>query len=126
NTVDDILDTVMTRNFTLRILEGSGDIDLAFNCNVLKAVFSNGTSKVTLRGYAGYAEHYLRSYGVIHAETLNSNIVKVMSSSTNDVYVWVRSALYAYLSNIGNVYYKGDPPTVEPNCSGEGKVIHLP
>ena len=118
------IDTVLTNNFILRILEGSGDINLTFNCNVLKTVFSNGTSKVTLKGYAGYTEHYLKSYGVVHAEALNSNIVKVMSHSTNDVYVWAQSALYAYLYNIGNAYYKGYP-WIEAHCEGDGRVIKM-
>ena len=118
------IDTVLTNNFILRILAGSGDINLTFNCNVLKTVFSNGTSKVTLKGYAGYTEHYLKSYGVVHAEALNSNIVKVMSHSTNDVYVWAQSALYAYLYNIGNAYYKGYP-WIEAHCEGDGRVIKM-
>ena len=118
------IDTISTHNFILRILEGSGDINLTFNCNVLKTVFSNGTSKVTLYGYAGYTEHYLKSYGVIHAEALKSNIVKVMSHSTNDVYVWAQSTLYAFLHNIGNVYYKGHP-WIETECTSDGRVIKL-
>ena len=118
------IDTVRTRNFILRILEGSGDIDLTLSCNVLKTVFSNGTSKVTLNGYAGYTEHYMRSYGAIHAENMYSNIVKVISSSTNDAYVWAHSSLFAYLSNIGNVYYKGHPWIAE-SCTGDGRVIQL-
>lgn len=124
DTTEGSIDTVRTQNFILRILEGSGDIDLTFNCNVLKNVFNNGTSKVTLRGYAGYTEHYLRSYGCVHAEALNSNIVKVMSNSTNDTYVWCRSALYASLSNIGNLYYKGYP-WIDAHCSSDGRVIPL-
>ena len=118
------IDTVMIRGFILRVLEGSGDIDLTLSCNVLKAVFSNGTSKVTLHGYAGYAEHYLRSYGTIHAEDLYSNIVKVTSNSTNDAYVWAHSSLFAYLSNIGNVYYRGYPWIAE-SYTGDGRVIKL-
>ena len=118
------IDTINTHNFILRILEGSGDINLTFNCNVLKTVFNNGTSKVILKGNAGYAEHYLKSYGVIHAEDLNSNIVKVMSHSTNDAYVWAQSALYAYLFNIGNAYYKGHP-WIEADCKSDGRVIKL-
>ena len=110
--------------FVLNIKEGSGDIDLTFNCQVLKTVFSNGTSKVTLRGMAGYAEHYMRSYGTIHAENLNTNIVKVHSQSTNDIYVWARNELEAHLSSIGNVYYKGNPWIMQ-YCSGEGRVIEL-
>ncbi len=124
DTTGNNIDSTSTRNFVLRILEGSGDIDLTFNCNVLKTVFNNGTSKVTLRGYAGYTEHYLKSYGVVYAENMYSNIIKVMSQSTNDVYVWAHSSLYAYLDNIGNVYYKGHP-WIESRCTSDGKVIPL-
>ena len=121
------IDSVMTywnRSFVLRIKEGSGDIDLCFDCDVLKTVFSFGTSKVTLRGFAGYAEHYVKSYGCIHAEALNSNIVKVMSESTNDIYVWARSRLTARLTSIGNVYYKGYP-WIEKECTSDGDVLKL-
>lgn len=120
----DTIVTTMSRHFVLRIKEGSGDIDLCFNCDVLKTVFSFGTSKVTLRGIAGYTEHYVKSYGCIHAETLNSNIVKVMSESTNDTYVWARGQLIVRLSSIGNVYYKGHP-WIEKECTSEGDVFKL-
>ncbi len=120
----DSISNYWSRSFVLRIKEGSGDIDLCFSCDVLKTVFSFGTSKVTLRGVAGYAEHYVKSYGCIHAETLNSNIVKVMSDSTNDTYVWARSRLMARLTSIGNVYYRGHP-WVEKDCSGDGDVFKL-
>ena len=124
-TSDTIADTLSTTHqFILRIHEGSGDINLSFDCHVLKTVFRNGTSKVTLNGYAGYAEHYLDSYGTIRAERLFSGNVKVLSNSTNDVYVWAGSTLSATLTGIGNVYYKGDP-TIEAECFGDGKVIPL-
>ena len=117
-------DTTATRSFTLRVLEGSGDIDLTFSCGVVKTVFRNGTSKVTLRGYANYAEHYQDSYGTIHAETMYANIVKVLSKSTNDTYVWPRITLYATLHSIGNVYYKGQP-WIEQDCSNYGRVLPM-
>ena len=120
----DTIETHWNRRFVLRIKEGSGDIYLCFNCDVLKTVFSFGTSKVTLRGYAGYTEHYVKSYGCIHAEDLNSNIVKVMSESTNDTYVWARGQLIAHLYSIGNLYYKGHP-WIEKDCHGEGNVFKL-
>ena len=120
----DTIEAHWNRGFVLRIKEGSGDIDLCLNCDVLKTVFSFGTSKVTLHGIAGYTEHYVKSYGCIHAEALNSNIVKVMSESTNDTYVWARSQLVAHLTSIGNVYYKGHP-WIQQYCQGEGQVIKL-
>ena len=124
DTVGNVNDSIKRGIFILRILEGSGDIDLTFNCNILKTVFNNGTSTVTLKGRAGYTEHYMKSYGVIHAENMYSNIVKVMSHSTNDIYVWAHSTFHAHLHNIGNAYYKGHP-WIESECTSDGRVIPM-
>ena len=118
------LDTVWTRTFALNINEGSGNIDLTFSSNVVKCIFGNGTSEVTLRGLASYTEIIMRSYGVIHAENLYSNFVRVQSHSTNDAYVWARTKLTAWLYSIGNVYYKGNPWIVQ-DCQSDGRVIKL-
>lgn len=122
--VIDSIDTHWSRNFVLRIHEGSGDISLCLNCDIMKTVFSFGTSKVDLRGYAGYTEHYLKSYGTVHAENLYSNLVSVSSESTNDIYVWANSKLTVRIYSIGNVYYKGHP-WIEKHLHGEGQVIPL-
>ena len=118
------IDTVWTRNFNLNINEGCGDIDLTFNTDVVKCIFGNGTSKVTFKGMASYTELIIRSYGVIHAEDLNSNFVRVQSNSTNDAYVWARTKLTVWLYSIGNVYYKGNPWIVE-ECTSDGQIIKL-
>ena len=124
DTTEDIADTTWIRNFSLQITEGCGDIDLTFNCSVVKNNFSNGTSKVTMRGNAEYTEIIMRSYGVVHADELNSNFVRVQSHSTNDAYVWARTKLTVWLYSIGNVYYKGHPWIVK-ECTSEGQVIKM-
>lgn len=118
------IDTTWTRSFYLNINEGCGNIDLTFDCGVLKTRFNNGTSEVTLRGQSSYTEINMRSYGVVHAENLNSNFVRVQSYSTNDAYVWARTKLTVWLHSIGNVYYKGNPWVVK-ECYGDGQVIKL-
>jgi len=119
-----VIDTAWVPSFNLNIKEGCGDIDLTFNCNVVKSNFTNGTSLVTLRGLAQYTEIIMRSYGVVHAENLNSNFVRVQSHSTNDAYVWARTKLTVWLYSIGNVYYKGNPWIVQ-ECTNDGQVIKL-
>ncbi len=118
------VETSIIRIFDLNINEGSGDIDLSIDCNVVKNNFRNGTSQVTLKGKASYSEIIMRSYGVVHAENLHSNFVRVQSQSTNDAYVWARTKLTVWLYSIGNVYYKGSPQIVK-YCSGDGQVIKL-
>ena len=116
------IDTLYIRCFNLNINEGCGDIDLTFDCNVVKNYFTNGTSHVTLSGIAEYTEIIMRSYGVVHAENLYSNFVRVQSHSTNDAYVWARTKLTVWLNSIGNVYYKGNPWIVK-ECTSDGQVI---
>ena len=118
------IETAWVHNFNLNINEGCGDIDLTFDCNVVKNNFGNGTSHVTFRGIAEYTEIIMRSYGVVHAENLNSNFVRVQSHSTNDAYVWARTKLTVWLYSIGNVYYKGHPKVVK-ECTSEGQVYRL-
>ncbi len=116
--------TISPRNFFININEGSGNINLSIDCDVLKNNFNNGTSYVTMSGKAEYTEINMRSYGLIHAENLNSNFVRVQSHSTNDAYVWARTKLTAWLYSIGNVYYKGHPELLK-YCTSDGQVIKL-
>lgn len=118
------IDTLWTSIFYLNINEGCGDIDLSFDCNVVKSNFGNGTSHVTLRGLSEYTEIIMRSYGVVHAEYLSSNFIRVQSHSTNDAYVWARNKLTVWLYSIGNVYYKGNPWIIK-QCTSDGQVIKL-
>ena len=119
------IDTLFPYTFSVNINEGSGDIDLTLNCDVLNDKFGNGTSSVTFRGTASYSEHATRSYGLIHAEELCSNHVAIDSESTNDVYVWAKTGLKAFLYNIGNVYYRGEP-TITKKCHNRGNVYPIP
>ena len=117
------IETAWIHNFNLNINEGCGDIDLTFNCDVVKNNFVNGTSEVTLGGIAEYTEITMRSYGVVHAENLNSNFVRVESHSTNDAYVWARTKLTVWLYSIGNVYYKGNLEPIVLACTSDGRAI---
>ena len=119
------IQTDWIRNFNLNINEGCGDIDLTLNCDVVKTNFGNGTSKVTLSGVAEYTEIIMRSYGVVHAENLNSYFVRVQSHSTNDAYVWARTKLTVWLYSIGNVYYRGNLEPIVLACTSDGQVIPL-
>ena len=115
---------VMKHTFRLNISEGSGDMNLTFSCDILNSDFSNGTATVVLKGKVGYAEHLLRSYGKIDARDLNTNIISVQSSTTNDAYVWARTRLKVEVNSIGNVYYKGNP-YIEKRIHGDGNVFPL-
>jgi hypothetical protein len=47
------------------------------------------------------------------------------NKGSNDCYVWVTYHLGAEIENIGNIYYRGDPVTINANITGTGQLIHL-
>lgn len=114
----------VVRELSLHISEGSGNIDLTIDCDVFRNSFSNGTANATIKGTVSYSEHLLRSYGLVHAEELDSNFVRVQSNSTNDIYVRARTKLTVWINTIGNVYYLGNP-YIEKYLKGEGNVFPM-
>ena len=116
----------MTKSFYLKIFEGSGDIDLVFDCDVMKTFYHHGTSDVRLTGRAGYSEHIAEAYGPIHAEELNSNFVRATNSSTNNIYVSFRTGLRVWISSIGKIYFRGPKQNISVEEGDEQQVIELP
>ena len=116
----------MTKSFYLKIFEGSGDIDLVFDCDVMKTFYHHGTSDVRLTGRAGYSEHIAEAYGPIHAEELNSNFVRATNSSTNNIYVSFRTGLRVWISSIGKIYFRGPKQNITVEEGDEQQVIELP
>lgn len=128
-TIDTVTnDTLYTpvKSFYLKICEGSGDIDLVFDCDVMKTFYHHGTSDVRLSGRAGYSEHIAEAYGPIHAEELNSNFVRATNSSTNNIYVSFRTGLRVWISSIGKIYFRGPKQNISVEEGDEQQVIELP
>ncbi len=122
---DTIYLPVSSNTFFLNVNEGSGNIDLTLNCDQARNRLNNGTASVTLRGMADYTEHLNRCYGLIHAENLQSTFVRVRSESPNDIYVWSRFSLRAWIYSMGDIYYKGHPEISIEDCTSSGRVIKM-
>lgn len=121
NTVNSIvLDT-----FKLDILEGAGRISFKVDANILYCGFAYGTADVLLSGNCEISYIYSAAYGRIDNRDLISKFVYVNNKSSNDMFLYAATELSASIENIGNIYYAGDPPTVNFSQSGSGKLIKL-
>jgi hypothetical protein len=82
-----------------------------------------GTVSINATGYSQVTFISSHGYGPIHAENLQSKFTYMNTSSPNDVYLNATVELSVKITNIGNVYYCGDPPEVSADISGGGKLI---
>ena len=106
--------------------KGSGNIDVKgsfehtqnFNANI------NGSSDITIE--QALAEKLIlnisgsgnfKSFGLV----LDEGDISI--SGSGDVEVTVNEKLKAKISGSGNIYYKGNPTSIEDNISGSGKLI---
>lgn len=120
-------DTIGSYKFTID--GGSGDIDVSIkHCKDLYIKYKYGTSRMNLHGRGnGYLKITKRSYGILDARNLEMQSVDVDNMSPGDCYIWATQSINAEIYSLGDIYYRGNPSTI--NCKyGEiarGKLLPL-
>ena len=95
---------------------GSGDIDLNVNdCKRLHIYYKYGTSRLTLHGDNNQTiSANKKSYGIFDARNCAAKKVIINSmSSYSDCFINATERLDATINGAGNIYYKGDPDTIQ-------------
>jgi hypothetical protein len=107
------------------VIEGGGNIDLNLKAFKSKLNVRYGTVAVNVIGFSQVTFISSQGFGPIHAEDLDSKFTYVYTFSPNDVFVTATVQLGVQIVNIGNVYYRGNPPDISTVISGGGKLIEL-
>ncbi len=118
-------DTLLTDTLWLRVYEGAGQINLELNVQRLYCALHYGTADIVLGGSSGLSYVYSASFGLIDMINLESNFMYVNNRSSNDIYLTAKTHLGATIENIGNIYYAGNPLTVNLNRTGSGELIKI-
>ncbi|OJJ14292.1 hypothetical protein BKI52_43190 [marine bacterium AO1-C] len=100
---------------------GAGSLKLAFDVKTLECEFS-GASSVKLRGSADKLDLDLSGAGSVNAYDLVANIVKSETSGAGSIRVNAQKEIYASVSGVGSIRYKGNPGVVRTNKSGFGTI----
>lgn len=107
------------------ILEGGGQANLKLNVFKSFLYIMYGTVNVDVTGISQVTYISSHGYGPVHAEDLLSKFTYAFSSSPNDVFLNASVELDVKITNIGNVYYSGDPTDISTDISGGGKLIEF-
>jgi hypothetical protein len=105
------------------VVEGAGQIDLKLNVFKSYLTVEFGTTTMNVSGFSQVTYISSQGYGPLHAEDLYSKFTYVYTFSPNDLFVYASVELAAEIKNTGNVYYRGNPPTVGLTGNGTGKLI---
>ncbi len=100
----------------------SNHFDLTVNCHELDCSLNLDACDATIRGHADNCFLWTAGNGFFHNENLTTNFTSLTTKSTGDTYINVQTTLWAYINDIGNVYYTGNP-TIKSTITGAGKLI---
>ena len=102
---------------------GCGKIDLDLNIVSGYFIQNLGTSEFILSGVCGICSIYAGEYGPFLCQDLSTAYCFINHSGSNDCWVKVSTTLGATVNSIGNIYYTGNPDTLDITINGSGQVI---
>jgi hypothetical protein len=118
-----VMDTIRYDGFTFNNWNASGKVSFLFNTASVRTNIHIGPGDFEMNGYVGVHYLYNNGDGVCNARNLKTDITYTENKGTNNQYVQVSGELSAKISYVGNIYYTGNPTTVERLGNGSGKLI---
>ncbi len=119
------MDTLYTDTLWVRVMEGAGVIDITIDVDRLYCELHYGTADILLSGICGLSFVYSSSFGLVDLRNLPTSVVFVTSRSSNNLFVNAVTTLGAAISNIGDIYYRGDPENLTLDKTGAGNLIKM-
>ena len=116
-------DTIRTDEFFFDCWNGSGTIDLLFNCGKTHINNNIGRADYVVNGYSAVSFIYMNDVSPINARGLQTAYSYVRNRSTGDCHINVSTDLVAEIEYNGNIFYSGNPSQIIKNINGKGMVV---
>lgn len=117
------VDTINNYEFFAEQWESSGTVKLRLNTSGVYLKSNTGPADFECIGNTDYLYAYSSSYGIFKLEELTSGDAYIWNKGTGDIYVNASNSLEIILDYIGDVYYTGNPETLNITTNHDGQAI---
>ena len=118
------LTPIKSNNLKIFVNGGAGTIDMNLDITGYGYFYlQSGTVDFNLHGKCSISSIYAGDFGLIQAKDLQTVYTYVTNRGSNDVYVNVQEYMEARIESIGNIYYTGNPDSLDIKINGPGAVI---
>lgn len=115
--------TITDSTLTFDSYTGTRNIELSVKLREGHFNVSTGPCDILLHGSVGVNYIYNGGNGYINAEDLQTGYTFVTNGGTNDMKINVDKVLFAKISYLGNIYYKGNPYDLSYDITDKGQLI---
>jgi hypothetical protein len=105
--------------------KGTGEVNLHISAKEGHFNTHTGQSTLILTGNIGVNYIYQAGNGYIDATELKTGYTFVTNKGTNDLKINVDYELFARISYLGNIYYKGNPVNLGSEITDKGQLIKI-
>ena len=106
-------------------LDGSGDINIGYDSLSSITVDLEGSGDIKLVGQCDNANIELRGSGDIECRDLYTDDCYVNLEGSGDIRITVFNGLTVNLEGSGNIFYWGNPSSVNSNVNGSGNLVQM-
>jgi hypothetical protein len=110
-------------SISIEVWGGCGTIDLRLDVWQGSFSLNMGTVDFRLHGVCAISSVFSGDYGLFDARDMKTGYTFITSRGSNDCYVWAVNQLNATINSIGNIYYSGDPKSINARINGAGKLL---
>lgn len=106
------------------VTKSAGDVVLDVNCYNLRT-HMHSCADITVTGISNDHLCFATGNGFLHGDNLTSIYTWIFANTTGDIHISVSGLLIVDIVSIGDVYYSGNPPTIQKRLIGSGRLIPL-
>jgi len=127
SSVGNITATTPIRGNTFRLeqWDGHGTVRLELHVDTCWIGLHTGVGDAVVSGTVQQLSLYALNFAHIDASSFTAREVFLNNSASGDIRCKATEALYVQVRNVGDVYYSGDPATVDAQLTGSGRLIRL-
>lgn len=119
------MNTIVSDSVELNFWSGAGQISLDVQCRIVRIHMHTGVGDAEVSGTTQYLSCFYRGNGQVRCTNLQASDAYIDSKGTNDCYINTTGHLSARIGYIGNVYYSGQPSSIESEITERGRLIPL-
>ncbi len=120
------VDTLKFSQLLVRYYSDIGSCDLTVDCKRITIDVWYAAGKFILNGKTNYLSLSMSSMSSAYTYNMEADNVRISSNTLGDIHLKANKSLYAIIKNKGNIYYKGNPSSINLIDSlGTGKLIKV-